>query len=163
MPIQEASLVTELRKRGIQFLTVPSHTDENPISDQDLVKLLVKTENSSIRLALIPLVLHSESIATDFHSVVQSLSVADKTIAKLLYTAAAALQRRWWTTLNIYTKQILLDDLYSKELSISPVSENFGRNAIEDISERLRATYKMPYNYEADFDKQIQLYIELLK
>jgi hypothetical protein len=157
----ETSVVASLRKFGIELLASPDTAVVTEIQTVDL-GILLSSENVHFSDVVIPLILDSPEFCAKFTSLAK-LDPSLQIEAKLLYTAAAALQRRWWTTLNLYKAQTRLADVYGNELGLPSVDLNFGMDALVAVEDRLRSLARLPCNYIKGFDRMIQLYLTQLR
>lgn len=153
------SITKSLNQAGINIWISPWENDGDTIPPENLIEQVLDADDSQFKLAIIPLLLHHPELGQKFESIIAQFDDSKKESAKLFYTATHCLQRRWWTRLNIYDPQMLLKDLFSKELGLPNPEIDFGRETLYSIAEKLRSLAGMPYNYEKDFDRIINLYI----
>ncbi len=161
--VDDAAAGPALEACGLNCWAAPGQGPSRELPVEELIPALIRSDNARLRLAVIPLLLHLPEAARGFSGIEARLSRGEKVLARLLYTAAACLQRRWWTTLNLYARQTPLDDLYSRDLGIPPSDSDFGRQGLLAVAGRMRSLSALPCAYEEDFDRLIGLYLAQIR
>lgn len=134
-PDEYEALVAALRDWGIHYLA-PSDAQPGPtaLSARELISRLAGHPRPRLRLALIPLLLLHPELATEVRTL--SLPPSGETTLKKMYTAAACLQRMWSIRLSFYLgDQELLPDLFSAELGLPPVDQDYGKPSLHALAE----------------------------
>jgi len=159
-------LVGRLARLGIHyFATSPSlpgsseHASSNDAGDEALVPLildLARSRHAHLRDALIALLLRHPVATEAARSAAGRLAASDPARQFLLLSVvvAAALQREWAFTLDIYLPNqptIEADDL-AAQLELPSPDEDYGRPCLMAVANALAGVASFPFNYRAGWE-----------
>lgn len=113
-------LVDELERVGVYFLQNENDAlVTTPLTPAELIMQLATSNETRLRLALIPLFLRQPALAGDVHGVVAQLSSSAQLGLKCYYTAAQLLQQKYRTRLQaLFGDSLPLPDLFLAELGL---------------------------------------------
>lgn len=113
-----SDLVDALNSLNVHFLSGGSGATFEA-QPETLISGLAESNESRVRLALIPLFLHHPEFCEVVSSVVSTLSQAAQIYLEVFYTAAHLFQQKYENELAVYFgKQLKLPDLFSEKLNI---------------------------------------------
>lgn len=124
--MESGSLAAGLAAYGVPLITGAG--PGAPPAFADLVAGLSQSHDPRFRHCLVPLLLANSSNASEAAAHIRCLGGPAGREARILYTAAAALQRNWSTQLRLAgLPQTPIEDLFSMELEVPAAAEDFGR------------------------------------
>lgn len=150
-------LINRLAGHGVRYLALDDDRHESaPGPLRPLLNELARVSNSRLRGALVALLLLHPEYASTAEAVADSLPVDDPARRLLLLSVvvAAALQREWCFTLDLYLPhrpRIDAEGLAARLCLPSPCLD-FGRPCLVAAAQLLRKDDDFPFNYEADWE-----------
>lgn len=126
MTVNEDQLVSELWARDVQFLRGrASLLSATLLSDAELIASLAESSDPRVCFSLIPLFLRHPEYSAWVREANKLLATKSSQITlQFYYTAAVFLQKKYLQRIqNIMGEQKLLQDLFSKELGVTPDAE----------------------------------------
>jgi len=151
-------IVDALVEHGVTYLAggrgLPS-----AISDAELIRTLVESDDARLRLAIIPLFLSRPDLNASVPAIIKQLSPERALDLKQRYMAAVCLQRFWRTRLNQTIGQnALLPDLYSGELGLPSLNVQHGKHTLNALAKQMSRTHD-EVDYLASFNKTFEHFI----
>jgi hypothetical protein len=116
LPISEDQLVSELWAREVRFLRGKKPNHPPLLNPAQLMAALVKSRDTRVCLALIPLFLQFPEFAKYVQAVANNLLPSARLLLQCYYTAAV------WLEQKLLPRIPSLPDLFSKEFGITPVA-----------------------------------------
>ncbi len=151
-------IVDALNERGVTYLTggrgLPSG-----MSDDELIRALVESDDARLRLVIIPLMLSRPELSANVPPLIEHLAPARALDLKQRYTAAVCLQRFWRTRLaETIGETSPLPDWFSAEFGLASCDELFGRLTLYRLAEQLSSQNKGS-DYWGAFSKTFEDFI----
>jgi len=132
--MESGALAAGLAAYGVPLIT--GADAGAPPGFADLVAGLSQSDDPRFRQCLVPLLLANSSNSSEAAERIAGLKGPAGREARILYTAAAALQRNWNTQLRMAgLPQTPIEDRYSKELDVPPATEDFGRPCLAALGD----------------------------
>jgi len=147
------TIVAALRDRGVRHLSPSEARSGIVLGEDELVRSLVTSGEARLRQALIVLLLQQPRLAERIPPVCEELDREAATELKVLYTAAACLQRMWSIRLQREIPAFsMLPDLFGPELGVPSLDEIHGKLALYALADRHRATAPSARGRLAEFE-----------
>jgi len=145
-------LIAELDALGLHFVIGDAIAEPaQSLSPAGLLAALAQQTDARLRMALIALLLYRPELAAVVLDALNRLNESAQISLKLLYTAAALLQRIHAERLHRLLGQWEpLPDLFSQELGISPAGSP--RTQLRRLSERHRALAGLAANWMGTYE-----------
>jgi hypothetical protein len=159
-PLTDDQLVSELWARDVRFLMGRQTTPFPLLDAAHLIASLAQSNDSRIRLSLIPLFLRHPEFASE-------VKIADELLAhhtarstlRIFYTAAVFLQRRHWEQVSkMSSRQIQLPDLFSSLLGMAQINEP--QQALAQLADRHRAISGRQINWIGTYEHAAEVWLK---
>jgi len=165
MSYHRETLVAELRERGVAYLA-PSNaaSTEPPSTDEALLLALLDQPDARLRMGLVPLLIRHPVLVADVRQLADRLAPPLRLELQTYYMAAVYLQRLWRSRLGFYLDtNILLPDLFSSEMGLSPADERNGKVGLYDLADVWQARSRFPFDRLAEMNQTIDHFFGQLK
>ena len=158
-----SELIEVLRQRGIRYLMAVDASKSNPNIDlPELVERLAAHPEPRLREALIPLFIRTVNSSDIVEQALKGVTPQEREVIQHMYTAAAYLQRLWYSTLGIYLGDVhLLPDLFGEGRYHLPApEEDYGEAGLRLLAAHFQE--KTGYDWLSAYDSVIALFLQQL-
>ncbi len=155
-------LVDALNSLGVHFLLGGTGSENTTIESHQLIRALAKSEESRVRLALIPLFLQRPEYGEVARAVDSELSITAQLYLRCYYTAAHLLQQKYQAQLGVYLgSQKELCDHFSDSLELS--LNGSVQRGLEALAQRHADLSKRRINWLGTYEHAAERTLKRLK
>ncbi len=143
-------LIDQVHRMGLHYLGGGTRRRRRAWPTTVLLHSLAASDEPRLQLAVVALLMQQPALAAEAQAVANQTDEA--VLAQVLRTsvlAAAALQRMWAPSLDLYQPgwQAIDTTVLARDLDVRPPEDDFGRATLRDLARLLAADDQLPPDY----------------